>query len=101
MTQVEETGTGEIRSEGLFHVVLLNDDDHSHEYVIEMLGALFFLPAEVAYRQALEVHGTGRSIIVTCELPQAEFARDQIQSYGKDRRIPECQGSMSARVEPA
>jgi ATP-dependent Clp protease adaptor protein ClpS len=39
--------------------------------------------------------------VITCELPQAEFARDQIHAYGADPRMPECRGSMSAVVEPA
>jgi ATP-dependent Clp protease adaptor protein ClpS len=37
---------------------------------------------------------------VTCDLPVAEFGRDQIHAFGADRRIPRCKGSMSATVEP-
>ena len=82
-------------------MVLLNDDDHSYEYVIEMLGVIFFMPPHVAYRHAVEVDTTGRTIVMTCELPQAEFGRDQIHAYGADPRLPKCKGSMQAVVEPA
>lgn len=85
----------------LYHVVLLDDDEHTYDYVIEMLQRLFLLSANEAFERALEVDTTGRAIVITCELPQAEFARDQIHSYGPDPRMPKCCGSMRAVVEPA
>ena len=33
-----------------YNVILLNDDDHTYEYVIEMLKALFGHPIEKGYR---------------------------------------------------
>ncbi len=85
----------------LFHVVLLDDDDHTYDYVVEMLSSLFFLGGETAYRHAVEVDQTGRTIVITCELLQAEFARDQIHGYGADPRMPRSKGSMSAVIQPA
>jgi ATP-dependent Clp protease adaptor protein ClpS len=85
----------------LYHVVLLDDDQHTYDYVIEMLQKLFLLSESAAFRHAHEVDTTGRTIVITCELPQAEFARDQIHAYGPDWRMPSCKGSMSAVIEPA
>lgn len=85
----------------LYHVVLLDDDEHTYDYVIEMLQKLFLLPAEVALQHAVEVDSTGRTIVITCERPEAEFARDQIHGYGADRRMPKSKGSMSAVLIPA
>lgn len=85
----------------LFHVVLLDDDEHTYDYVIEMLQKLFLISKERAFQHAVEVDNTGRTIVITCELPQAEFARDQIQSYGADPRMPKSKGSMSAILMPA
>lgn len=85
----------------LYNVVLLDDDDHTYDYVVEMLCAIFMLPAEVAFRHAVEVDTTGRTIVMTCEKEQAEFGRDQIHAYGADPRMPRSKGSMSAVVEPA
>jgi ATP-dependent Clp protease adaptor protein ClpS len=89
------------RHEPLFNVVLLDDNDHTYEYVIEMLGAIFLFPPEVAFRHAVEVDTTGRTVVMTCERAQAEFGRDQIHAYGADPRMPRSKGSMSAIVEPA
>lgn len=85
----------------LYNVVLLDDNDHSYDYVIEMLQRIFVFTVEEAFRHAEEVDFKGRTILITCELPQAEFARDQIQHYGPDPRMPSSKGSMSAVVEPA
>src|SRR4051794_28873977 len=85
----------------LFHVVLLDDDEHTYDYVIEMLQKLFFLSAEAALQHAVEVDTAGRTIVITCERAEAEFARDQIHAYGADPRMPKSKGSMSAVLEPA
>lgn len=85
----------------LYRVVLLDDDDHTYDYVIEMLQKIFIFPAEQALRHAQEVDANGRTALITCELPEAEFGRDQIHAYGRDWRMPRSKGSMSAIVEPA
>ena len=97
-----QTGSSEReRLEPLYHVVLLDDDEHTYDYVVEMLGALFFLPLETAYQHAVEVDTKGSTIVITCERPQAEYARDQIHGYGADPRMPKSKGSMKAVVRPA
>ena len=85
----------------LYHVILLNDDDHTYDYVIEMLQKIFIFSVDQAYRHAEEVDTSGRTVLITCELLQAEFARDQINAYGPDWRLPQSKGSMSAILEPA
>ncbi len=85
----------------LYNVVLLNDDDHTDLYVIEMLEKLFAIPASDGWNHVMEVDSTGRTVVLTCELAQAEFGRDQIHGYGADWRMPVSKGSMSAIVEPA
>ena len=84
----------------LYRVVLLDDNDHTYDYVIEMLQKIFIFTAEEALRHAQEVDSAGRTVLIVCELPQAEFARDQVQSYGRDWRLPRSKGSMSAVLEP-
>ena len=85
----------------LYHVILLDDDEHTYDYVVEMLGKIFCCPADVAFRHAVEVDTTGRTIVMTCERELAEFGRDQIHAYGADPRMPVSKGSMSAVIEPA
>ncbi len=85
----------------LYRVVLLDDNDHTYDYVIEMLQKIFVFTLEQAYRHAEEVDRCGRTVLITCELGEAEFARNQIHAYGPDWRLERSKGSMSAVIEPA
>jgi ATP-dependent Clp protease adaptor protein ClpS len=84
----------------LFNVVLLDDDDHSYDYVIEMLGDIFAYPVEKAFKMAEEVDSTGRVIVLTTHKELAELKCEMILAYGADPRMQRCKGSMSAVVEP-
>lgn len=84
-----------------WHVVLLDDDDHSYEYVVEMLKALFGYPDAKGYTLARQVDHEGRAIVFTTHREHAELKRDQIHAYGIDTRVATCKGSMTAILEPA
>jgi ATP-dependent Clp protease adaptor protein ClpS len=85
-----------------YNVVLLDDDYHTFEYVIAMLQQLFGFPREKGYQMALEVHTSGRCILLTTTKEHAELKRDQIHAFGPDPlSSKECEGSMSAVIEPA
>ena len=84
-----------------YNVVLLNDDDHSYDYVIEMLAVIFGYPVEKGYQLAKEVDETGRVICLTTHREHAELKREQIIAYGIDPRVATCKGPMGAIVEPA
>ncbi len=94
----EETRT---RHQPPYHVILLNDDDHSYEYVILMLLDLFGHPIEKGFELAKEVDQTGRAVVCTTSLERAELKQEQIHAYGPDPRIPRCKGSMTAELEAA
>jgi len=89
------------RVQPLYHVILLNDEDHTYDYVVEMLTKLFAMSEATAFGHAVEVDTKGTTIVLTCELPKAELKRDQIHAYGADWRLPRSLGSMAAVIEPA
>lgn len=82
-----------------YHVILWNDDDHTHEYVIEMMAKLFGHPREKGFQIADEVDKQGKAICFTTALEHAELKRDQIHAYGADPRSEKSKGSMSATIE--
>lgn len=84
-----------------WNVVLLDDNDHTYEYVIEMLHRLFGHPLEQCYQMAREVDLAGRVIVLTTHRERAELEQWRIHGYGADPRIHRCKGSMSAVIEPA
>jgi ATP-dependent Clp protease adaptor protein ClpS len=101
IAQPRETTEEKTESLPPYNVILLDDDAHSYEYVIFMLKTLFGHPPEKGYEMAVEVDTTGRVVVATTHLEDAELKRDQIQAFGPDPLIPRCKGSMSATVEPA
>src|SRR5260370_6548883 len=98
---VREKEKERVKKQPPYHVILLNDDDHSYQYVIQMLMELFGHPPEKGFQMAKEVDTTGRVIVDTTSKERAELKRDQIHAYGPDPLIARCQGSMSATIEPA
>ncbi len=94
----EETRT---RRQPPYNVILINDDDHSYEYVILMLKELFAYPVEKGFELARTVDQTGRAIVCTTSMERAELKQEQIHAFGPDPRIPRCKGSMYAEIEPA
>ena len=84
-----------------YNVVLLNDDDHTFAYVVEMLKALFGYPENKGYKLAEQVDRAGRVVLLTTTKEHAELKRDQIHAFGRDARVSASAGSMSARIEPA
>ncbi|MEJ2615140.1 MAG: ATP-dependent Clp protease adaptor ClpS [Ignavibacteriaceae bacterium] len=100
----EETETTEeeiVKLIPRYHVILLDDDEHTYDYVIEMLMDLFKHSMETAFRMACEVDSRKRVIVDTTHKERAELKKQQIESYGADWRMPGCKGSMSAVIEKA
>src|SRR5947208_16747899 len=85
----------------LYHVILLNDEDHTYDYVVEMLEKIFGFTESRAFSHAVEVDTKGTTILITCELEKAEHTRDKIHTYGTDWRLPRSFRSMAAILEPA
>jgi ATP-dependent Clp protease adaptor protein ClpS len=84
-----------------YNVILLDDDHHTYEYVIEMLGKVFAYAQQQAYELAKTVDTSGRVIVMTTHKELAELKRDQITSFGADWRLEKSAGPMSAVIEPA
>jgi ATP-dependent Clp protease adaptor protein ClpS len=85
----------------MYHVILMDDDDHTFDYVVEMLVRIFNHEVEKAAYMTYLVDHQGWVIVDTTHKDRAELKRDQIHAYGKDWRLAQCKGSMTAVVEPA
>ncbi len=83
-----------------YNVILLNDNDHTYQYVIRMLGKLFGYDEKKAFEMAWQVDRKGRAIVATTTQEKATTMRDQIHAFGKDFRLERCAGSMTAVIEP-
>ena len=90
------------KQEPNYHVIIWNDEEHSYEYVIELLMKLFAHPYETAFDITRLVDQVGKGIAYTCHMELAELKRDQILAYGADWRMPKVSHcSIRATIEPA
>jgi ATP-dependent Clp protease adaptor protein ClpS len=102
-TIVEPEVTEETRTRRLppYNVVILNDEDHTFEYVIEMLIKLFAHATPKAKALTWEIHSRGRAIVYTTHKEKAELKRDQVLAYGADPRLSRSKGPLRCYIEPA
>ena len=84
-----------------YNVVLLDDQLHTYDYVIEMLRGVFGYNEIKGYLLAKAVDTQGRVIVYQTHKELAELKRDQIVGFGADTRIAASKCGMSAVVEPA
>lgn len=84
-----------------YNVILMNDDDHTVQYVVVMCNEVFGFPSEKGMIIAKDVHEKGRAIVWTGSLEVAELKQELIHSFGADPLIVRCKGSMKAVIEPA
>lgn len=99
--EIEKDQNQERRRQPRYNVILLDDDDHTYDYVIRMLGQIFSIAVERAFELACEVDRGKRVIVMTTTREHAELKQEQIHAYGRDPLIPHCKGSMTSVIEPA
>ncbi len=84
-----------------WNVVLLDDDDHTYDYVIDLAQKLFAMPLEKAYKAACTVDKQGRVVLLTTHKEHAELKREQVLGLGRDWRMERSRGPMGCIIEPA
>lgn len=84
-----------------YNVILMNDDDHTVDYVVILCQKIFGYPIEKGLLIAKDVHEKGQAIVWTGALELAELKQELIHGFGADPIIARCKGSMTAVIEPA
>jgi ATP-dependent Clp protease adaptor protein ClpS len=84
-----------------YHLILLDDDEHTYAYVIHMLGAVFGYSREKAFAMACVVDSQGQCILMTDGRDAVERKQNQVHSFGADPLMEISKGPMSAIIEEA
>lgn len=84
-----------------WNVVLINDEEHTYEYVIRMVQELFRHDLERAFKIAQTVDTEGRAVCLTTHKEHAELKQDQVHSFGPDKLMAISKGPMTCIIEPA
>lgn len=87
-TQERTTTRPKIKKQPPYAVIVLNDDDHTFDYVTNALTKVFKYELEKCFQLTKEIHEKGRAIVWTGSLELAELKKEQIQSMGPDHWSP-------------
>jgi ATP-dependent Clp protease adaptor protein ClpS len=84
-----------------YNVIILNDEEHTFDYVIELLTKLFAHSLQVATELTQRIDRTGRAVVYTTHKEKAELKREQVLTYGPDPRMSISKGPLGCYIEPA
>jgi ATP-dependent Clp protease adaptor protein ClpS len=85
-----------------YHVILLNDDHHSMDFVVDVLIKVLGCPEEQAVVLTMEAHHTGRAVIWTGPKEVAELKAEQVATFREVRAADKAQlGPLGCVIEPA
>lgn len=84
-----------------YNVIILNDEEHTFDYVIDLLVKVFSHSASRAEELTWRIHNSGRAIVFTTHKERAELKRDQVLAWGPDPRMSVSKGPLQCYIEPA
>jgi ATP-dependent Clp protease adaptor protein ClpS len=84
-----------------YHVVILNDEEHTFDYVIDLLGKVFAHGRATAEELTWRIHNSGRAVVYTTHKEKAELKREQVLAWGPDPRMSVSKGPLGCYIEPA
>lgn len=100
-SKTKATTSTETRRMPPYNVIILNDEEHTFDYVIEMLVKVFRHALTKAKELTWQIHTAGRAIVFTTHKELAELKRDQVLAYGPDPRMEVSKSSLQCFIEPA
>ena len=95
-TEIVEKPKAEAKRPQLFHVVLLNDDYTTMEFVVHVLESVFDKGPAEAYRIMMEVHTRGRGVCGAYTFEVAETKVATVHDLARAEGFP-----LQAGIEEA
>jgi ATP-dependent Clp protease adaptor protein ClpS len=84
-----------------YAVVVLNDDEHSFDYVMLTFQKVFGYTLEKCFQLTVQIHEQGRGIVWSGPKKVAELKRDLIRSAGPDiHAVKRVDWPLGCEIEP-
>lgn len=85
-----------------YNVLVMNDDDHSMDFVVGVLQKVFGFPLPKSFQLMLTAHETGCVVVWSGPKEVAELKAEQISTFHEIRdRDQKDLGPLGVRIEPA
>ncbi len=82
-----------------FRVLLINDEDHTYDYVVDVLTCVCGMKKVQAFQCAVEVDICGKTIVFYGSKDKCDQVARKITAYGPDHRLVHSMDGMKAIVE--
>jgi ATP-dependent Clp protease adaptor protein ClpS len=100
LTRPKRREKSQVRRLPPYNVVLLNDDEHTEDFVVDVLFKVFGYTLERCVQLMLIAHTSGRSIVWTGSKEVAELKVEQIRTFHQHRDGADI-GPLGCDIEPA
>lgn len=84
-----------------WHVILLNDEEHTFQYVVDLLMKIFHYDLDKAFAIVIKIDQDGQAVVDTTSKERAELKQEQVHGMGPDFLIPASKGPITCVIEPA
>jgi ATP-dependent Clp protease adaptor protein ClpS len=84
-----------------FHLILMNDNMHSYEYVIDLLRQEFGLPFGKALALTRAIDANGRGVVFTGTRAEVDLKLERVLAAGPAPALPTSTGPLRVLVEDA
>jgi ATP-dependent Clp protease adaptor protein ClpS len=85
-----------------YHLIIANDDQHSMDFVVNVLRKVLGIPLEKAVALMLEAHTSGRAVVWTGPREVAELKAEQVHTFHEVRDADKADlGPLTCTIEPA
>ena len=101
MVKTKPKETTKTRRVPPYNVILLNDDHHTMEFVIEVLCKALGYTVERSYQLMMQAHTSGRAVVWTGPKEVAELKAEQIRTFHERRPDGRELGPLGCEIEPA
>jgi ATP-dependent Clp protease adaptor protein ClpS len=99
-TKLDEQTDQKVKFMPRWHVILLNTDVHTFEYVITLIMDIFKKDADEAVNCTLKIHKEGQCIVETTHKERAEMLKEQVETYGADPNMKGEPHTLPCVIEP-
>lgn len=84
-----------------WHVILLNTDDHTVEFVVSLIMTIFNKNFDEAFALTMEIHEKDSCIATTTHKERAELYKEQVHAYGADPNMKQNHRPLPCVIELA
>jgi ATP-dependent Clp protease adaptor protein ClpS len=99
-TKLDEKVEQKVSHLKMWHVILMNTDHHTFEFVVKLLMTIFNKDFDEACALTQAIHKQGQAICETTHKERAELLQEKVKGYGADPNMKGKPYPLPCFIEP-